>query len=157
MGVTQVSWLLFVALLLLNRSMGIVDTRDRPSKREPDYGDSSWPLYAMYTNISQEDDNNLAERCQRDTDGTMVFVSARVELLGLRIPTGQFRRVYLLPPSAHCLQSQSKTSSQIHKIPLRSTLRTYTSFSAIRTHLKCPFYPLWPHRPRSLRLDMLSG
>jgi hypothetical protein len=28
----------------------------------------------MYCKTVQEDDNNITERCQRDTDGTLVFV-----------------------------------------------------------------------------------
>jgi len=49
----------------------------RPSQapqEEFDYGDSSWPLYSTYCKIVQEDDNNITERCQKDTDGTLVFV-----------------------------------------------------------------------------------
>ncbi|SRR5258708_1290129 len=66
--------------LLLNQSSCIVDAsgRNRLSKRELDYGDSAWPLYSMYSNIAQQDDNMLADRCQRDTNGTMVFVSPHV-------------------------------------------------------------------------------
>jgi hypothetical protein len=61
--------------------MCIVDGRDRLSKRERDYGDSSWPLYSIYSKIAQQDDNRLVDRCQKDTNGTMVFVSPRVNLL----------------------------------------------------------------------------
>ena len=66
------------SLLLLSQP---IDDRDRLFKRELDYGDSSWPLYSMYSKIAQQDDNMLAERCQRDTNGTMVFVSPHVILL----------------------------------------------------------------------------
>ena len=40
--------------------------------------DSSWPLYAMYYKIAQEEDNNDAERHQQRTDGILVFVSPHV-------------------------------------------------------------------------------
>jgi len=49
-----------------------------PSQGENDYRDSSWPLYAMYSKIAQEEDNNDAERRQHDTDGVLVFVSPHV-------------------------------------------------------------------------------
>jgi len=32
----------------------------------------------MYTKIAQEDDNKLNERCQREMDGILVFVSRHV-------------------------------------------------------------------------------
>ncbi len=70
-----------LAMHLLSQRTCMVDDRDRQSKRELDYGDSSWPLYSMYSKIAQQDDNRLAERCQRDTNGTMVFVSPLVTLL----------------------------------------------------------------------------
>lgn len=57
----------------LENATDTVDGRDRLSKRELDYGDSSWPLYSMYSKIAQQDDNKLADRCQKDTNGTMVF------------------------------------------------------------------------------------
>ena len=74
----------------------IVDGPDRLFKKELDYGDSSWPLYSMYSRIAQQDDNKLAERCQRDTNGTMVFVSPHVNVclmtvrINWKIQTGLF-------------------------------------------------------------------
>ena len=60
-----------------------------------DYGDSSWPLYSMYCKVAQEDDNKITERCQKDTDGTLVFVSLRVNSgltvqVNCRVQTGLF-------------------------------------------------------------------
>ena len=46
-----------------------------------DYGDNSWSLYSMYCKIVQEDDNNITERCQKDTDGTLVFVGPHLTLI----------------------------------------------------------------------------
>ena len=43
-----------------------------------DYRDSSWPLYAMYSKIAQEEDNNDAEHRQQDADAILVFVSLSV-------------------------------------------------------------------------------
>jgi len=74
--------------------MYMVDTGGHPdqpqSTRDPsllssqggnDDRDSSWPLYTMYSKIAQEEDNNDAERRQKDTDGILVFVSPHVSSL----------------------------------------------------------------------------
>ena len=34
----------------------------------------------MYCKIAQEDDNRIAERCQKDVEGTLVFVSHRIDV-----------------------------------------------------------------------------
>jgi len=49
----------------------------------------------MYCKIAQEDDNKITERCQKDTDGTLVFVSPRVNSgltvqVNRRLQTGLF-------------------------------------------------------------------
>jgi hypothetical protein len=49
----------------------------------------------MYSKIAEQDDNMLSERCQRDTSGTMIFVSSHVNLLWLcvsdwKLQTGLF-------------------------------------------------------------------
>lgn len=66
---------------MLSQQTYIDNGHDRLSKRELDYGDSSWPLYSMYYKIAQQDDSRLAERCQKDTNGTMVFVSPPINLV----------------------------------------------------------------------------
>jgi hypothetical protein len=45
------------------------------------YGDSLWPLYSMYCKIAQEDDNKITECCQKDADGTLIFMSPYVNIL----------------------------------------------------------------------------
>jgi len=37
--------------------------------------DSSWPLYSMYSKFAQEEDDKMAERCQTNADGILIFVS----------------------------------------------------------------------------------
>ena len=54
------------------------DSSSLSSQGGNDYRDSSWPLYAMYSKIAQEEDNNDAERHRRDADGVLVFVSPHV-------------------------------------------------------------------------------
>jgi hypothetical protein len=51
-----------------------------PSQKEFNHGDSSWPLYLMYSKIAQEADNKMAERCQKGADGVLVFVSFHITI-----------------------------------------------------------------------------
>ena len=77
-------------------------------QRDINYGDSSWPLYAMYSKIVQEEDNKVAENHQKSADGILVFVSPRIARPFLSASI-KYRLVYSLPPSQHCLRSQSQT------------------------------------------------
>jgi len=56
----------------------ILRQQPRSSLNEVGDRDSSWPLYAMYSKIAEEEDNNDAERRQKDADGILVFVSPHV-------------------------------------------------------------------------------
>ena len=57
-------------------------TPDRPPQVESNFGDSSEPLFSMYTKAAEDEDNKMVERWQRDADGILIFVSPR---LGIRI------------------------------------------------------------------------
>ena len=101
-----------------------------------DYFDSSWPIYLMYSKIAEEKDNNMTERCQKYTDGILIFVSPHVTSPYLTSHTNwKHRVVYSLPPSVRCLLSRSLTSSQTRKTPPHSTYGTSTRFWAIQTFL----------------------
>ena len=50
----------------------------QPFQGRSDYSDSSWPLYSMYSNIAEDEDDKMAERCQKDKDGTLIFVSSHI-------------------------------------------------------------------------------
>jgi hypothetical protein len=83
---------MYIDLAKLSRIlMYMEDTGRNPSQPRPtrdpsllsskggiDDRDSSWPLYALYSKIAQGEDNNDAERRQKDADGILVFVSPRV-------------------------------------------------------------------------------
>ena len=47
----------------------------QPSQGESIFGDSSGPLFSMYSKIAEEEDNEMAERWQKDADGLLIFVS----------------------------------------------------------------------------------
>jgi len=124
---------------------------------EINYGDRSWPLYAMYSKVTQEEDNTRVERFHKSLDGLLVFVSPRFTPKFLHPSIGNHRLAYSLPPSLHCLRSQSRTSSPALRIPLPSTLRTFTSFLQTKTHLMDRNHPFWLNHQHSLRQSMPSG
>lgn len=45
-------------------------------QRESSFGDSSGPLFSLYSKIAEGDDDKMAERWQKDTKGLLIFVSA---------------------------------------------------------------------------------
>ena len=45
-----------------------------PSQEGSHFGDSSGPLFHMYSKITEKDDNTMAERWQKDADGILIFV-----------------------------------------------------------------------------------
>ena len=48
------------------------------SSKESEFRDSAWPLYSIFSNIAEGEINRMVERCQRDTDGTLIFVSSHL-------------------------------------------------------------------------------
>ena len=50
-------------------------SQPRPSQEEMNHSDGSWPLYAMYSKIAQEEDRKVAEHNQQAADGILIFVS----------------------------------------------------------------------------------
>jgi hypothetical protein len=51
---------------------------NRPVLGESGDRDSSWTIYSMYSNIARKEDSEMVERCQKDVDGTLIFVSTHV-------------------------------------------------------------------------------
>ena len=48
----------------------------KPSlQAESIFGDSSGPLFSMYSKAAEEEDNKMVERWQKDADGILIFVS----------------------------------------------------------------------------------
>jgi hypothetical protein len=42
------------------------------------HGDSSGPLFTMYSKLAVEEDNKMAERWQKDAEGIIIFVRLEV-------------------------------------------------------------------------------
>ena len=117
----------------------------------------SWPLYAMYSKVTQEEDNKMAERFQKAADGLLVFVSSHFTPQFLYTSIGTHRVAYSLLLSLHCLQSQSRTSSPTLRTPRPSTLKRFTSFLETKIHLMDQPHSFWPIHQHFLRQNMSSG
>ena len=50
-------------------------TPDQPLQVESNFGDSSGPLFSIYSKAAEEEDNKMVERWQKDADGILIFVS----------------------------------------------------------------------------------
>jgi len=48
-------------------------TPNQPSS--PGEIDSSWPLFSMYSNVAEEEDNKKIERYQKEAEAFLIFVS----------------------------------------------------------------------------------
>ena len=49
----------------------------QPSHRIFDDGDGSWDLFSLYSEVTEDDDNSIAKRWQKDAQEIMLFVSPR--------------------------------------------------------------------------------
>ena len=59
-----------------------VTTSNQPLQVESNFGDSSGPLFSIYTKAADDEDNKMVERWQKDADGILIFVSPRI---GIRL------------------------------------------------------------------------
>ena len=51
---------------------------NHPSQAGFNFGDGSEPLFSIYSNTAEKEDNKMAERWQRDAQGILIFVSPHV-------------------------------------------------------------------------------
>jgi hypothetical protein len=51
---------------------------NQPLQGEPNFGDSSWPLFSMYSKAADVEDKKKVDQWQKDADGILIFVSPRV-------------------------------------------------------------------------------
>jgi hypothetical protein len=103
----------------LHPSLAASDPRDvpwkeqnQPSQRQANmnFTDSSGPLFNMYIKMTEEEDNKLTHRWQKDADGILIFVSfIFVSTLRYRSQREYCRPVYSLLHSQHWSQFLFKT------------------------------------------------
>ena len=55
-------------------------TLNQPLQEESNFGDSSGPLFSIYSKAAEDEDNKMVERWQKDADGILIFVSPRVSM-----------------------------------------------------------------------------
>jgi hypothetical protein len=76
----------------------------QPSQAQSNFGDSSGPLFSIYSKTAEEEDNKNAERWKNDADGILIFVSPRIFIYAcLWHKLEHYRPVYSLPQSLHSL------------------------------------------------------
>ena len=61
-----------------NQSVSVPNQQSQPSQGESNFGDTSGPLFSMYSKAAEEEDNKMADRWQKDADGILIFVSPPV-------------------------------------------------------------------------------
>jgi hypothetical protein len=71
----------------------------QPLHGESNFGDSSGPLFSIYSKAAEDEDNKMVERWQKDADGILIFVSPRVDIHAVSCINWSYRPVYSLPQS----------------------------------------------------------
>ena len=112
------------------------------SQGESRFGDSSAPLFTMYSKIAEEEDNKMIERWQKDSEGIIIFVRDICFRAFVRTNWGLCRLVYSLLSSVQRSLYQFRTSDPTHRILLRSISRKCISSRPIPKHLARPLHPL---------------
>jgi hypothetical protein len=57
-------------------------TSNQPLQGKSNFGDSSGPLFFIYSKAAKDEDKKMVDRWQKDADGILFFVSPRV---GIRL------------------------------------------------------------------------
>jgi hypothetical protein len=97
-------------------------TPSQPLQGESNFGDSSGPLFSMYSKAADEEDNKMVERWQKDADGILIFVSPRVAIcLPLHINWNTIDRSILrrsrCPPCCYRPGPETKQSGYLRFLP----------------------------------------
>jgi hypothetical protein len=74
-----------------------------PLQGESNFGDSSGPLFSIYSKAAEEEDNEMVGRWQKDADGILIFVSPYAAIYIFLCMNWSTRPVYFLPLSLRSL------------------------------------------------------
>jgi hypothetical protein len=123
----------------------------QPPQGESNFGDSSVPLFSLYSKIAEEEDNKLTDRWQKDADVILIFVSVHATTSVVTRINGSTRLVFFLRPSPRYFPCPYRTSGPT-LWTLQFILRTSTRFSLIRTsrflaHQSLLLSLYYPHLP----------
>ena len=91
-----------------NQPVSVPSQQLQPSHGGSIFGDSSGALFSMYSKIAEEEDNEMAERWQKDADGLLIFVSPRVGIHSSLCNPEHNRLVYSPLPLLRCFPCQSR-------------------------------------------------
>ena len=58
-----------------DRTQSLAPPNEQTSQRKSSFGDSSGPLFSIYSKAAEEEDNKMVKRWQKDADGILIFVS----------------------------------------------------------------------------------
>jgi hypothetical protein len=74
------------------------------------FSDGSGPIFKMYVDMAEKEDNKMAERWQKDADGILIFVSDHISLHCVECSEQceHSRLVYSLLPLRHWSQCPSR-------------------------------------------------
>ena len=121
-------------------------------------GDSSDPLFTMYSQYAEEDDKKMTKRWTKDADGIIIFVRPEANFMyWWRLINALNRLLYSLPSLLCSSLYQSKTSDQTPRIHLHSISRNFINFKPTQMFRAHPRHLLWPLLLHSLHRAMLSG
>ena len=70
---------------LISQLCIVDDRRDQPLQGESNFGDSSGPLFTIYSKAAEDEDKKMVDLWQKDADGILFFVSPRVGRLSLHM------------------------------------------------------------------------
>jgi hypothetical protein len=74
------------------------------SQTHTNFGDSSGPLFSIYSKTAEEEDNKNAESWKNDADGILIFVRPPVAIQACFVPKLEhYRPVYSLLQLLHSL------------------------------------------------------
>ena len=65
---------------LISQLCIVDDRQDQPFQGESNFGDSSGPLFSIYSRAAEDEDTKMVERWQKDADGILIFVSPRLPI-----------------------------------------------------------------------------
>ena len=121
-------------------------------------GDSSDPLFAMYSQYAEEEDKKMTKRWTKDAGGIIIFVRPELDFMYWCGMIKQLNRlVYSLPSLLPSSLYQSKTSDQTPRIHPHSISRNFINFKPTQMYRAHPRHLLWPLLLHSLHRGMLSG
>ena len=113
--------------------------------RKPDFIDGSGPIFSMYLEIAEKEDEKMAESWKADADGILVFVRFCHLVPYFQLTYLSVRLVYIPLLSPLCSRCRSRICNRTRRTRPTSTLPTYTSFLPTRINPTFPLPSLLPH------------